>query len=146
MKLWFLFTPAIQEGKLTYIGSELTSWLTLTDCGSNTIFIFRVIAAVFWFALLVFNPEANLKPQCKWYTTVQLVVMVLLCLFKSVACIGCLMVFQGLHSSVSCSVMSISLQPMDCSLPGFSVHGILQARILEQVAISYSRGSSQPRD
>ena len=36
--------------------------------------------------------------------------------------------------------------PMDCSLPGFPVHGILQARILEWLAISYSRGSSQPRD
>ena len=36
--------------------------------------------------------------------------------------------------------------PMDCSLPGSSVHGILQARILEWVAISLSRGSSQPRD
>ena len=36
--------------------------------------------------------------------------------------------------------------PMDCSLPGFSVHGILQARILEWVSISFSRGSSQPRD
>ena len=32
--------------------------------------------------------------------------------------------------------------PMDCSPPGFSVHGILQARILEWVAISFSRGSS----
>ena len=31
--------------------------------------------------------------------------------------------------------------PMDCSLPGFSVHGILQARILEWVAIPFSRGS-----
>ena len=36
--------------------------------------------------------------------------------------------------------------PMDCSLPGSSVHGISQARILEWVAISSSRGSSQPRD
>ena len=35
---------------------------------------------------------------------------------------------------------------MDCSLPGFSVHGIFQARILEWVAVSFSRGSSQPRD
>ena len=34
--------------------------------------------------------------------------------------------------------------PMDCSLPGFSVHGILQPRILEWVAISSSRGSSNP--
>ena len=35
---------------------------------------------------------------------------------------------------------------MDCSLPGSSVHGILQARILEWVAMHSSRGSSQPRD
>ena len=36
--------------------------------------------------------------------------------------------------------------PMDCSLPGSMVHGIFQARILEWAAISFSRGSSQPRD
>ena len=36
--------------------------------------------------------------------------------------------------------------PMDCSPPGPSVHGILQARILEWVAMPSSRGSSQPRD
>ena len=36
--------------------------------------------------------------------------------------------------------------PMDCSLPGSSVHGILQARILEWGAISYSRESFRPRD
>ena len=35
---------------------------------------------------------------------------------------------------------------MDCRLPGFSVHGILQARILEWVAISSSRAFSWPRD
>ena len=37
-------------------------------------------------------------------------------------------------------------EPMDCSPPGSSVHGIVQARILEWVAVSFSRGSSQPRD
>ena len=36
--------------------------------------------------------------------------------------------------------------PVDCSPPGSSVHGVLQARILEQVAMLSSRGSSQPRD
>ena len=36
--------------------------------------------------------------------------------------------------------------PMDCSLPGFSVYGILQARILDWVTISFSRGTSWPRD
>ena len=36
--------------------------------------------------------------------------------------------------------------PMACSLPGFSVHGIFQARVLEWVTISFSRRSSRPRD
>ena len=44
------------------------------------------------------------------------------------------------------SIMSDSLDPMDCSPPGSSVHGILQARILEWVAMPSSRGSSPPRD
>ena len=35
---------------------------------------------------------------------------------------------------------------MDYSLPGSSVHGIFQARVMEWVAISFSRGSSRPRD
>ena len=34
--------------------------------------------------------------------------------------------------------------PMDYSLPGFSIHGIFQARVLEWVATSFSRGSSRP--
>ena len=47
---------------------------------------------------------------------------------------------------VSHSVMSKSCNPVDCSLPGSFVHGILQARIPEWVAISSSRGSPWPRD
>ena len=45
-----------------------------------------------------------------------------------------------------CSVMSDSLQPMGCSLPGSPIHEIFQARILEWVAISSSRGFSRSRD
>ena len=44
------------------------------------------------------------------------------------------------------SAVSDSCDPMDCSLPGASVHGMLQARALEWVAISFSRGSSWPRN
>ena len=43
----------------------------------------------------------------------------------------------------SCSTLC---NPMDCSLPGSSFHGIFQATVLERVAISFSRGSSKPRD
>ena len=48
--------------------------------------------------------------------------------------------------SFSCLVESNSLWPMDCSPTGSSVHVIHQARIPEWVAISFSRGSSPPRD
>ena len=47
----------------------------------------------------------------------------------------------------SCLVSFLTLcYPMDCSPLASSVHGISQARILEWVAISFSRGSSWPRD
>ena len=49
------------------------------------------------------------------------------------------------QSEVAQSCLTFS-DAMDCSLPGSSVHGIFQARVLEWGAISYSRGSSQSRD
>ena len=49
------------------------------------------------------------------------------------------------ESEVTQSCLTLC-DPMDCSLPGFSIHGIFQARVLEWVAISFSKGSSWPRD
>ena len=57
--------------------------------------------------------------------------------------------YNSIHQCCCCSVIQSCLtlcDPMVCSPPGSSVHGILQARIPEWVAISFSRGSSQPRD
>ena len=56
-----------------------------------------------------------------------------------------------LHTDSLCACLLVQscptlCNPMDCSLSGSSVHGILQAKILEWVAISFSRASSQPRD
>ena len=58
-----------------------------------------------------------------------------------------------LHDQGSLSFLCLSISrvqcfstPMDCSPPGSSVHRISQARILDRVAISFSRGTSQPRD
>ena len=52
---------------------------------------------------------------------------------------------QEKWSEVAQSCLTLC-NPMDCSPPGSSVHGIFQAWILEWVAISFSRGSSWPRD
>ena len=52
----------------------------------------------------------------------------------------------SLCAVLSHSVMSDCLRPMDCNLPGSSVHGILQAKILGWFDMPSPRGSSQPRD
>ena len=57
-----------------------------------------------------------------------------------------LILYLDENESVSCSLSHVWLcNPMDCSPPGSSVHGIFQARILEWVAIYYSRRSSNSR-
>ena len=65
---------------------------------------------------------------------------------NSAGCFACVISFD--LCKCQCQLLSrVRLcNPMDSSLPGSSVHGILQARILEWVAISFSRGSSQSKD
>ena len=71
---------------------------------------------------------------------------ILVCVFFSVSKAP-FSLWPNMKSCVSRSIVSHSLcDPVDCSLPGSSLHGILQARILEWVAIPFCRGSSQPRD
>ena len=63
--------------------------------------------------------------------------------------VGCHFLLQCMkvksESEVTQSCLAL-LDPMDSSLPGSSVHGIFQARVLEWVAILFSKGSSQPSD
>ena len=65
--------------------------------------------------------------------------------------IGCNQKDQSFHQQPVLYVLVAQLcptlwDPKDCSPPGFSVHGILQARLLEWIAIPFSRGSSWPRN
>ena len=67
--------------------------------------------------------------------------------------VGCKLLFlkrkreiRGLVELGASSVCLTLSDPMGCNPPGSSVHGIFQARILERLAISSSRGSSPPRD
>ena len=62
-------------------------------------------------------------------------------------CWGCCVWLRQFYTSELVAQSCLTLcNPIDCSPPGSSVHGILQARILEWVAISFSRGSSRPRN
>ena len=63
--------------------------------------------------------------------------------------VGCHFLLQCMkvksESEVAQSCLTLH-DPMDCTLPGSSVRGIFQARVLEWGAIAFSRGSSRPRD
>ena len=59
--------------------------------------------------------------------------------------IGYFPILKESESEVSQSCLTLC-DPMDCSLPGFSVQGIFQAWVLEWIAIFFSWGSSRPRD
>ena len=62
-------------------------------------------------------------------------------------CVSVVRMYLQAHVYVLSHFNRVQLcNPMDCSLPGFSVHGIFLTRILGWVAMSSSRGSSQPRD
>ena len=80
------------------------------------------LAVIFMAIRATENKRLVLQNALHWYTALCVCVCVCVCLCPTLC------------------------KPMDCSPPGSSVHGILQARILEWVAIPFSRGSSQPRD
>ena len=62
-------------------------------------------------------------------------------------CFHCFPIYLSWSDGTRCLDFSFCLcDPMDCSLPGSSINGIFPATVLEWVAISFSRGSSQPRD
>ena len=58
----------------------------------------------------------------------------------------CVCVCAHVRAHICAQSCQTLFDTIDCSPPGFSVHGICQARILEWVAISFSRGSSWPRN
>ena len=66
--------------------------------------------------------------------------------YKAVYCYPAYLTYMQSESESEVAESYLTLcDPVDCT-QGSSAHGILQARILEWVAISFSRGSSQPRD
>ena len=89
-----------------------------------------------YFVVVEFSSHLGvLKNNCDWYAHGETdIPSVSLALFN----LG-----YNLLVAQSCSILC---NPMICSLPGSSIHGILQARILKWVDIPFSRGSSQPRD
>ena len=105
---------------------------------------------ILWCICLEGEQGLCLEPAVKWWGFGSH------CRFSFIICLIlnlCNLVFKkyiylyifGCESEVAQSCLTLC-DPTDCSLPGSSVDGVFQARILEWVAISFSRGSSPPRD
>ena len=93
------------------------------------------------------GPGTRLQKHCLHNNTLKVFTMIQqlwhICIRLCVCMCTCMYVFVVVVQSLS--HVQLFCDPTDCSKPGSSVHGILQARILDWVAISYSGGSSQPR-
>ena len=102
--------------RLWFIGS-INSWTQLSTPHSPCIYVYTHK-----------HPHKYIYTYTHMYTC--------MCIYIYIFCFCCLVT----------KMCSILCNPMDCSLPGSSVYGISQASILEWVAISFFRGSSQTRD
>ena len=117
-----------------------------------------------WIQYLLFHTSRFSQPQeawecrthlkrnlCEWTCTEQVsTVIIIIKISVSLTSIQAKMSKLVTMLKVKVSEVSQSCptlwDPLDCSLPVSSVHGIFQAGVLEWVAISFSRGSSQPTD
>ena len=122
-KLWELMMNR-EAGMLQSMGSQSWTWLS----NWTELIISNGMILVFW--MLCFKPDFLLS----FFTIKRL--------FSSFS-------LSAIRTDVVAKLLShvrLFHDPKDCNPPGSSVHGIFQARILEWVAISFSRISSWPRD
>ena len=115
---------------------------------THTLKINTLNQSSFTILCLSLGPEVYLCSSVKFVTQeVSIFSKCSVCLFL-LSLFSCF--YRSIHSLWVCmlsrSIVSNSYDLKDCSLSGFSVHEIFQARILEWVTISSSRGSSWPRD
>ena len=110
----------------TWITINFPPRATLAACHRFwiVVFLFSFVSGYFWFPLWFLQ----------WYTG---------CLVASTSLCFLQAFFLVSELTQSCPVLC---NPMDCTPPGSSIHGIFQTRVLEWVAISFFRGSSQPRE
>ena len=120
----------MKSGREKHISHGIT-WMWTLKYVTNELVYETEIQKIIWFSSIYFYwSKADLQYCVNFYCTVEW-------LSYTFCCCCCWLVTQ------SCPILC---SPTDCNPPGSSVHGILQARILEWVTIPFSRGSSRPRN
>ena len=122
--------PGSQGGVPTGLCLEAFSHLIVTSS-----FLFKILCIYLYWSIVDLWCCVSFRCPAPWFS--YTFICVCTCSFSILFHYSLLLV------SPSCLTLC---DTMDCSLPGSSAHGILQARILEWVAMSSSRGSSRPRD
>ena len=120
--------------------SDMTEWLNWTELMATPL---KPKSLALFLASLFFTAHIqSVSNSCKFcFQTIQNLTITTYTILVQVTItsLGLLVVYL-----LSC--VWLICNPIDCKPPGSSVHGISQLRILEWVAISFSRGSSWPRD
>ena len=110
-------------------------WLDSLNILKNFHILFIIMPLITYVDYCAFHVNGNQKNVAWFYP--QLNIGRYLAVYAHLTFCVCVLVTQ------SCLTFC---DPMDCSSPGSSVHGVLQAKMLEWVALTFSRASSQPRD
>ena len=138
---------------IIFLFSSISSWKSAIkifqyDCG---IVYFSVYFCMYFKKSVLLGTDTFILVLSFWYI-VPFIILKCLTLSLMVLCAS-KSVLSEIKIVTSACVRAESLQsclilcdPVDCSPPGSSVHGIFQARMLEWVAMPSSRGSSRPRD
>ena len=137
-KSWITFTVYLMSGCLNSAWTSSVNGNTLS-CSSS----FSSYVQYFYFSLWASPVSSALLGLL--VRGLSRVLHVELAAFSLASLFAGTLVVKVKESEVAQSCPTLC-DPMDCSPPNSSVHGILQARILKWVAISFSRGSSRPRN
>ena len=141
-KYWsfsFSISPSREHPGLIPLG--WTGWISLQSKGLSRVFSNTTVLKNQFFALSFYHSPSltSIHDHQKNHSFDQTE----LCWQSNVSAFQYAISVQFSSFAQSCQTLCDS---MDCSIPGSSVHGIFQAIGLEWIAISFSRGSSQPRD
>ena len=139
----FIFISLLFSGVCGVHGDHEVHWVTKSQTQLNDFHFHSIHYIMHYHLLFFFFLQGSLREVISKLVS-RMVILPLVILLPTF--FGLVYLLVGHPCYLVTKLCPTLYYPMNCSLPGSSVRGISQARILEWVAISSSRGSSPPRD